>query len=553
MKYLLICFALLSSLMASSQKVKKWNRTLYFNAKIYTVDSSFSVQEAMVVENGKISAVGKSGILSKGFGPANMVDLKGKFVYPGFIDAHCHLFGLGVSMQIVDLVGTKSIEAVVERCKAFAKLHPEKKYIMGRGWDQNDWAVKAYPNKEILDKDFPNIPVVLKRIDGHAAWVNSITLELSKIDAEAKVEGGEILLTDGKPNGILIDNAVDLVMGVIPKMNEAEKRRAYSDAMKVCNANGLTSVLDAGIERDTFLTLREMWHNQKTYTLNNYQLFTPTQNNLESYFIDIDSAANDNDPVPQRDLKIKGLKVYVDGALGSRGALLLQPYTDRHESRGFLLTDVNELKRLARLCYKYNYQFNTHCLGDSAVRLMLNIMGEVLGGPNDRRWRIEHCQIVAPEDLALFKKYSIIPSVQPTHATSDMYWAGERLGIDRLKTAYANKDLLKAAGTVALGTDFPVEAVSPLYTFASAVWRMDDKEFPKGGFQMENALTREEALRGMTIWAAHSIFEEKNRGSLEKRKYADFVILDKDLMKCTFQEARNNKVLGTYLSGEKVY
>jgi predicted amidohydrolase YtcJ len=544
MKFLLLSFSFIYISVCYGQE-----STLYHHGYIYTVDSAFKTVDAMVIENGVIKATGSYKTLATQYPKAAQIDLKKQFVYPGFIDAHCHFFGLGLSMQIVDLIGTKSANDAVQKCLSYQKEKP-KKYIMGRGWDQNDWAVKEYPNAELLDQAFPDIPVVLKRIDGHAAWVNHKALQMSGVTERTVVTGGEIILKNGKPSGILIDNAVDLVMNVIPNMTEQEIQQACMEAEKVCLSKGLTYLVDAGLEYDTLAIISKLYRDKKL-SIGLDAMYAGSSKNL--YKINHHEYIQN-----EENFKAWGIKIYADGALGSRGACLRAPYADRAEEHGFMLfkgSAANDqlVMDLFKAGYEQGMPMNVHCIGDSANHYILNEMAKYLNRGTDLRWRIEHAQVTAPSDLDYYSTFKIIPSVQPTHATSDMYWAEDRLGKSRIGHAYTYKSLLKKAGMIALGTDFPVEAVNPLYTFTSAVWRMDAHSFPKGGFQKEEGLTREETLKGMTIWAAWSVSEEKYRGSLETGKRADFIILNKDLMKCSFKEAREAKVLGTFISGKKVY
>lgn len=547
MKYLrwICCFLVLSS--AAQAQV------LYHHGTIYTVDSSFSLVDAMVVKDGKILRTGRFEMLQREFPNAVLYDLEGKVVYPGFIDAHCHFLGLGLSMQMVDLIGTSSPAEVYQRCEAYFAKHPSA-ILFGRGWDQNDWKESVFPDDSVLSVLFPNIPVVLKRIDGHAAWVNQYMLKLAGITGETKVSGGEVLCINGKPMGILIDNAVDLVMKYIPPLDQEYINSCLTLASDACVKYGLTSVVDAGLELDTLRKI-ESAYIKKLVPIRFSGMYASSEKCLNY----ISKAKNVYSTLPmfrqglQDRFVVRGVKVFADGALGSRGACLKLPYSDRHAHHGFLLTPAESLPRIASLCFDKKLQMNVHCIGDSANGVVLSMMSKQLSGMNDRRWRVEHAQVLDPKDIYLFGKYGIIPSVQPTHATSDMPWAPQRLGAQRMKTAYAYKSLLNQNNWLPLGTDFPVEEVSTFKTFCAAVFRTDERGLPEGGFQPENALSREEAIRGMTIWAAKSIFEENNRGSLEPGKWADFVILNVDLMKATFAEIKQAKVLATYIGGSKVY
>jgi len=463
----------------------------------------------------------------------------------------------------VDLTGTKSFDEVLQRVVEFSKTLPAPegegvgvRWIQGRGWDQNDWEVKEFPSKEKLDSLFPNTPVFLKRIDGHAALVNSEALRRAGITNETKIEGGSIehykegfskkgeLLSANNLTGVLVDNAVDLVASKIPTSSKPEARDALLAAQKNCFAVGLTTVDDAGLDKQIVDLMDEMQKNGEL-KMRVYAMLTDNKENLDYYL--------EHGIYKTERLNVRSFKFYADGALGSRGACMLQPYSDKPEQQGFLLSNPEYFYEMAKKMFEKGFQMNTHCIGDSADRFLLDTYGYVLKEVNDKRWRIEHAQVINQNDFDKFKKYSIVPSVQSTHATSDMYWAEKRLGPYRVKGAYAYKDLLNSYGAIALGTDFPVENINTMNTFYSSVARKDLKGFPEGGFQIENALTKEETLKGMTIWAAYSNFEEKEKGSIEKGKFADFVILDKDIMKINIDEVPNVKVVATYLNGEKVY
>ncbi|MCZ4225447.1 amidohydrolase [Pedobacter rhodius] len=516
---------------------------IVYNAKVYTVNSKFDIVEAFAVKDGKILALGKSDEIRNKYSAAEEVDAAGKAVYPGFIDAHAHFFGYGQSLQTADLRETKSWEEVIQRLTDFAKTHPDG-WLIGNGWDQNDWANKAFPTNEKLTELFPNRPVFLNRIDGHAAIANQKAFDDAGIKAEQKLTGGDMLTKNGKLTGVLIDNAVGLVESKIPSPDAKLAEKILTDAQRNCFAAGLTTIDDCGLGFEAVDFIEKLQKENKL-KMRLYVMLSDAEQNY-NYLFKRGAIKTDR-------LNVRAFKVYADGALGSRGACLLKPYTDMPEKSGFLLSDVKHYEDVAAKIEAHNFQMCTHAIGDSANRVMLNIYNKVLKGKNDKRWRIEHAQVVNSNDFDLFGKASIIPSVQPTHATSDMYWAGQRLGAQRLKDAYAYKQLLKQNGWIPLGTDFPVENINPLLTFYAATVREDAKGFPKGGFQMENALTPEEAIKGMTIWGAKANFEEKEKGSLEIGKLADFVMLNNDILKSTPQHLLKTKVLKTYLNGEKVY
>ncbi|MDI1304249.1 MAG: amidohydrolase [bacterium] len=540
MKRYILVFALFS-LVSCLKKNKTTVDVIITDATIYKVDKTFGTANAMAVSNGKIVAIGTNDEIRNKYESEHNIEAKGKFIYPGLFDAHCHFYSFGLSLQEVDLRGTKNMGEVIARIKTFQK---EKKpeFIVGNGWDQNDWEVKKFPTKADLDAEFPDIPVVLNRVDGHAIFVNSKALKLAGITKDAKAVGGQIEMANGEPTGILIDNPMDLVFKIIPKPSRKIQIAALLDAEKVMFDYGLTTVNDAGLDPD-IINLMDSLQKAKVMKLNVYAMITANQKNIDLY-LKKGIYKTDN-------LDVRSFKMYGDGALGSRGACLHKGYSDMPKQFGALLSPISNLKAIAKQIAASPFQLNSHAIGDSANTVLLKIYKEVLDGKKDRRWKIEHAQVLREEDFDYFK-LGIIPSVQPTHATSDMYWAGERLGKERIKNAYAYKKLLQKAGIVALGTDFPVEEVNPMLTFHAAVARKDSKNYPKGGFQMENALSREETLKGMTIWAAYSNFEEKEKGSLEVGKWADFVIYDKDLMKINENQIVKMKAVNTYLKGDKV-
>jgi predicted amidohydrolase YtcJ len=528
---------------STKDKGKEKADLLIYNATIYTVDSSFSMAEAMLIKDGKILVTGDTASLLKDYDVTERLDAGGKFIYPGFIDAHAHFVGYGNSLQRVNLVGTASWEEAMEKTKQFAAENPDG-WILGRGWDQNDWAVKQFPDNSKLNELFPDRPVLLTRIDGHAAIANQKALDLAGVKAGDTLTGGDIEEMEGTLTGLLIDNAIDLVSVKIPAQTEDQLKKALQAAEQNCFAVGLTTVDDCGLGFATVESIKKIQENGEL-KMRIYAMLSDEKPNFD-YLEKKGMIKTDR-------LNVRSFKVYGDGALGSRGACLLEPYADKAGHLGFLLSKPEHFDSVANWISQKGFQMCTHAIGDSGNRTMLNIYAKYLKGKNDLRWRIEHAQVVNKNDFDLFGLNSIIPSVQPTHATSDMYWAGDRLGKEREKGAYAYKQLLQQNGWIPLGTDFPVEDISTFKTFFAAVVRRDAKGFPNGGYQMENALTREEALRGMTIWAARSNFEEKEKGSLEKGKLADFIILDADIMKVAEADLLNVQVLKTFLGGEKVY
>ncbi|NCT95248.1 MAG: amidohydrolase family protein [Chitinophagaceae bacterium] len=514
------------------------------HAVIYSVDSNFSVSEAMAIKDGKVLELGTNESLLKKYKTKEQFDAQGQAIYPGFIDAHAHFVGYGRGLFQADLFGTQTWDETVARVKAFADEHPDLPWIIGRGWDQNRWPGKSYPTNDALNKLFPDKPVVLTRVDGHASIANQKALELAGIEAGQTIVGGAIEVKDGRLTGVLIDNADNKVYARIPEPDKATYIQWLQAAEKNCFAQGLTTITDCGLSYKDAAAIDTLQQEGKLQ-MRLYVMLSDAQENYDHFL--------KRGPYKTDRLFVKGFKVYADGALGSRGACLLKHYSDKQGWSGFLLRNKGHYDSLAGVLAGTDFQMCTHAIGDSANREILHVYNKYLKTQNDKRWRIEHAQVVAPEDFVLFGKASIVPSVQPTHGTSDMYWAAERLGPERVKGAYAFKQLLQQNGWIALGTDFPVEDISPFKTFLAAVVRKDAKGFPENGFQMENALTREETIRGMTIWAAKAGFLEKEVGSLEPGKKADFIILDQDLMKVAANKILDVKVKRTYSGGVKVY
>lgn len=532
----------ISVLFLTSCSEKQVADLLVINANIYTVNDSFDNAEAFAVHNGKIIEVGTSSALSEKYTATETIDFEGKTILPGFIDAHAHFYGLGLNQRVVNLVGAASVDEMIERVVDFQE-EKQVDFIEGRGWNQNLWEVKEFPTKDKLDELFPDTPVALTRIDGHAYLVNQKALDLANITTETKIDGGLVEVKDGKLTGILIDTAMGLVNAIKPDISESDKRQALKDAQEICFSYGLTTINDAGLDREVIELIDKM-HKNDQLKMRIYAMVSNSPDNLDYYL---------NKGIIKTDkLNVRSVKVYGDGALGSRGAALKQPYSDDPHNHGLFLTPVSEIANLAKRIAASDYQMNTHAIGDSANLVVLKAYTEALETQNDSRWKIEHAQVVDVTDFNYFKN-GIIPSVQPTHATSDMYWAEDRVGADRMKGAYAYKTLLDKAGIVALGTDFPVEHVSPFYTFYAAVARKDLKQYPEHGFQKIEALSREETLKGMTIWAAYSNFEDHEKGSIEVGKFADFIVLDKDIMTCDEDTIPNIKVEATFVGGKKVY
>lgn len=518
------------------------------NANIVSLDPGEKVYEAMAIKDGRILELGPEQQIRNRYNAKETFDAAGQWIYPGFIDGHCHFLGYGLNKQKVDLSGVTSMDEMIDRAAAYANANPNKKWIVGRGWDQNLWPMQIYPDNKKLNELFPDRPVLLQRIDGHAALVNDAAIREAGLDVTKQIEGGQLLMNNGEFTGILIDNAADVFQSIFDDAPEANKRQALLDAQYDCFALGLTGVHEAGLDTGTIALIEKM-QAEGVLKMRINAMVADQKENLQ-YFAKRGVIKTDR-------LRVATVKVYGDGALGSRGALLLQPYADDSTHYGLMLHDREHFVEVAQWCLAHNYQMATHCIGDSAVRVMLRVYGQMLEGTNDKRWRIEHAQVVDPADDNLFTKFNIIPSVQPTHATSDGPWAGDRLGPQRILNAYAYNRLLKLNGLLALGTDFPVEAIDPLATFFAAVERTPKvlaadapSIYP---YMPAQALGRMDALRGMTVWNAIAAFEENDKGTLEVGKFADFAVVDRDLLGVGPELLRKAKVTGTFVNGEQVF
>ncbi|MFT6699147.1 MAG: putative amidohydrolase YtcJ [Porticoccaceae bacterium] len=533
--YILLIFSLIIV------SCKKENVDLIIiNSNTYIVNENFEKAEAFAIKDGKFIAVGTSEEIQANYKSKDTIDAKKQTIVPGLIDAHCHFYRMGLQQQKVSLEGTKSYDEVLAKIIAFQK-EKNVAFISGRGWDQNDWEIKEFPTKEKLDKLFPTIPVAVSRVDGHALLVNQAAIDISEITKDTKVSGGEIILKNGKMTGVLIDAAMNFIK--FPETSKQEATKGLLEAQKISFSYGLTTVDDAGLDRSTIELIDEL---QKSNELKMriYAMVSGNKQEQIDYYINKGITKTDR-------LNVRSFKIYGDGALGSRGAAMRKSYSDRENHFGALIYPPERYQEIAKQIAASEFQMNTHAIGDSANTWMLKIYKEVLKDQENRRWRIEHAQIISSKDFQNFD--NILPSVQPTHATSDMYWAEDRIGKDRMKGAYAFRNLLNRYGKIALGTDFPVEQVNPFLTFYAATYRKDLNNYPADGFQMDNSLSREETLKGMTIWAAYANFEEEEKGSIEVGKFADFVILNQDIMKVRGSEIPKTNAVSTYLNGEKVF
>ena len=488
------------------------------NGKIYSLDVNENIHEAVAIQNGKIISLGKNNQILNKYQSSHKIDLKGNVVYPGFIDAHCHLLSYGLQKQQVDLTSCHSFNEVIEKLKKFANEN-DTKWIIGNGWDQNNWPTKKWPTNEQLNNTFPDHNVVLNRIDGHALMANKRAILTAKINPDTTIYGGHIEIINHELTGIFVDNAMDLILNHVPIPPEETNKKALITAQNTCFSLGLTTVDIAGLTKGS-VELIDKLHNSEELKIKTYIMLTDNEENFNHYVINL------NGPIKTKKMNVRSFKFFADGSLGSRGACLINPYLDNQRTHGQLLQNIDTFNTKLNTLKLYGFQACTHAIGDSANRIITSSYANVLGGSNDLRWRIEHVQCITDKDIEILGKHNIIPSVQPTHATSDFSWAIQRLGIKRLENCYRYYQLKNQNNLIALGTDFPVEKINPIHTFYAATFRKNYDDKPLGGFQPDESLSRVDALKGMTIWAAIANFEENEKGSIEKGKAADLTILN---------------------------
>ena len=522
------------------------------NARIYTVDDARPVVAAMAIRNGTIVFTGsvREAMALRG-ATTRVVDMGGRTIIPGIVDAHAHLLGLGQSLRNVDLVGTKSLDEVIARVVERAKGQPAGAWILGRGWDQNDWSDTRFPTHDALSLALPNNPVWLTRVDGHAGYGNAAAMRAAGVTtATVDPSGGKIERSATRePTGVFIDNAKSLVERSIPAPTREDNRRAITAAISESHKWGLVGLHDAGESRTTVDLLEEMAKaGQIPFRL--YIMVGDDSAAITHYL-----ARGPQSGLYDNRLWIRSFKLYADGALGSRGAALLEPYSDDPNNRGLLLSAPAHIQDVAARALRAGFQVNTHAIGDRGNRVVLDAYDAALSAnpAADHRFRVEHAQILSHDDIPRFAALGVIPSMQAVHQTSDMYWAGSRLGLGRVLGAYAWRSLLNTGIVVPNGSDFPVEAVNPLLSFHSAVSRQDAENWPVGGWMPEQRMTRDEALKSMTIWPAYAGFQDAIMGSLAPGKLADFVVLDRDIMTVPERDSLGATVIGTWIGGKPVY
>jgi predicted amidohydrolase YtcJ len=522
------------------------------NARIYTVDASRPVVEAIAVAGGRVLFAGNaSGALALRGTATKVVDLGGRTVIPGMVDAHLHIAGLGDALHIVDLTGTTSYDEVIARIAARARQVPKGQWVLGRGWDQNDWGDTRFPTHDKLTAAVPDHPVYVVRVDGHAGLANLKALQAAGVTAATPDPTGGHIERDanGAPAGVFVDNAQGLVRRTIPRQTREDVKTSILDAVKEAQRWGLTGGHDAGAgatELDVYEELAKS--GQLKFRVN--AMISDNAQTIDAWFKRGALADGYNGT-----LWVRSIKLYADGALGSRGAALLEPYRDDPKNTGLLVSAPAHIQEVAARALKAGFQVNTHAIGDRGNRLVLDAYEAALkANPTaDHRFRVEHAQILNFDDIPRFAALGVIPSMQSSHQTSDMYWAEARLGAGRLLGAYAWRSLLNTGVVVPNGSDAPVEQVNPLISFHAAVSRQDARDWPPGGWYPAERMTRDEALKSMTIWPAYAAFQEKVLGSLTPGKYADFVVLDQDIMRCPAETILHTRVLQTWVGGTRVY
>jgi len=522
--------------------------TLFIGGTVVTGSAQTPQRDyAVYAEDGIIRAVGPTSALRTAHPNASIVDASGSTILPGLTDAHGHLYGLGLSLDVVRLVDTQSYDEVIARVKERASRATAGEWIIGRGWDQNDWPVKEFPTHEALDDAVPDHPVFLRRIDGHAAIANSVAMRIAGVAASTPDPAGGRVVRDasGNPTGVFIDVAMDLVERAVPQPSvEQRKARVLASANAIA-ATGLTEMHDAGIDGATIVAVQELI-DEKRFPIRVYAMLGDDDALLDTWFKSGPLVAYGGR------LTVRSVKLYADGALGSRGAALLAPYSDDPNNSGLMIATPPHLQDVARRAREAKFQVNAHAIGDRGVRNVINAYAAA-GVHAPDRYRVEHLQVIAPDDVAGLVQRGIIASMQPTHATSDMYWAEARLGPERVKGAYAWRTILNAGGRLALGSDFPVEDVNPFFGIYAAVTRQDQKGWPEGGWYPSQKLTLAEAIRGFTSDAAFAAFEETSRGTIEPGKLADLTIVEGDLFAMPESELYKARVLYTVVGGEVVY
>lgn len=569
MKRFLLLITLCSGILFTSCMKGESVDLIIHNARVHTMDDNLKIEEAIAIRDGKIVEVGPERQILNKYSADEYIDAQKKDVYPGWVDAHGHMLNYARLKLSVDLVGCKTFDEMLLRIERYQSKH-KRPFIIGRGWDQSLWGDEM-PTNEKLNELFPNIPVCLFRIDGHALLANDYLIKKSNVIAKfasdpelhngghyefREYQAQEVIRVQRSPGhasvptgdpakiptGVFVDNAMNPILDILPDFPKKELIGALMEVQDELLMYGITGVHEAGVTREE-LRLIEGLVNKGQFKLNLYAMLLPTEENF--------AFARKNGVYQNKNLFVRSFKVYGDGALGSRGAFLKHPYHDRHDHHGYLTTSRERMEYIYNECLATGYQMNTHAIGDSTNRIVLDLYRRMFEFNPDHRWRIEHAQIVDPKDFSIFSEAGVFPSVQPTHATSDQRWAESRLGSERMEGAYAYKSIMNAYGMMAIGTDFPVEFTDPFRTIHAAVHRKNAENYPSGGFRADEAITLEECILGMTKWAAFAAFQEKHLGTIEKGKDATLSLFEKPVR--ASESYQPNFAWMVFINGKKVY
>ncbi len=552
-KIMMILCPILAFWSVSCQKAEQADLVL-LGGKVVTVDERFSFQEAVAVKDERIILVGSKEAVQKHIGQnTKTLALEGKLVLPGLIDAHGHLHSLGDELSYLNVTGTTSFQQIVDRVAERVKTAEPGEWIVGGRWDQNDWEDKAFPIHDALSAVSPDNPVYLTRIDGNAGFANQKALDLAGFNKDTPNPFGGLIVRkeNGEPTGVLVNRAMNPVIARIPEDTEEQIRDKFLKAVDSCLAVGLTCVHEAGVGPQTITLYKKLIDQDKlklrVYAMLGEETDLPPDIDLVEYF-----KTNRIEEYGNHMLSVRSIKLFFDGALGSRGAAFYKPYADDPDNTGLLRITPEYIYEISKAALQADMGVNTHCIGIRGNRLCLEAYGKALAEnpKKDHRFRIEHAQIIEPEDVDRFVSLDVIPSMQPTHCTSDMPFVEDRVGARRAEGAYAWRWFIDSGLFIPCGSDFPVESNNPLLSIYAAVTRQTPEGWPEGGWYPEQRMTIEEAIKGFTIWAAYAAFQEDILGSIEVGKLADFTVLDKDILECEPQEILKANAVYTIVGGK---